>query len=80
MAEDTAYFHSIVANRALAHINILALQGKPSGGAVGTQVAELKVATLVFGADTSVDSDSHGFVLPPWETGKLKSRRTGQQR
>jgi hypothetical protein len=48
----------------LADINVFADQIKSSGRAVSPKITDLKLTTLVLGADTSIDSDSQGYVLP----------------
>jgi len=52
------------------NINILVQHGKFSGGAVGPQVAELKLAALVFGTNAGVTHDSH--LSPPKHLAKAQ--------
>jgi hypothetical protein len=45
-------------------INIFASGLQGSRRAIGSQIAELKLTTLVLRTDVCIYSDSHGFVLP----------------
>ena|SRR5208282_1309835 len=55
---------SRILSAGFAHVDIFSEDFEFPRGAVGSQVAQLEVAALIFGADASIDRHSHSLDLP----------------